>query len=78
LIRPKNKTYYFNDRGQPAYVYSQIVCASKFAMPPTPHDVKGNYPTFELPSSTFQLIEKPLEDLRLMHMMINLLDVFIC
>jgi hypothetical protein len=54
------------------------VCASKFAMPPTPHDVKGNYPTFELPSSTFQLIEKPLEDLRLMHMMINLLDVFIC
>jgi hypothetical protein len=54
------------------------VCASKFAMPPTPHAVKGNYPTLELASNTFQLIEEPLEDLRLMHMMINLLDVFIC
>jgi hypothetical protein len=30
-----------------------------------PH--KGNYPTFELPNDTFQLIEESLEDLRLMH-----------
>jgi hypothetical protein len=40
LIQPKSMTYYFNDRGQPAYVDSHIVCASKFAMPPTSHTVK--------------------------------------
>jgi hypothetical protein len=57
LIQPRSKTYYFNDSGQPTYVYSHIVCASKFVMPPTSHIVKGNYPTFELPNDTFQLIE---------------------
>ncbi len=50
LIWLGSRTYYFNDNGQLAYVYSHIVCASKFAMPPTLHIVKGNYPTFELPN----------------------------
>jgi hypothetical protein len=36
-------------------------------MPPTSHIIKGNYPTFELPNDTLQLIEESLEDLRLMH-----------
>jgi hypothetical protein len=67
LIRPQNMTYYFNDNGQHAYVYSHIVCASKFAMPPTLHTIKGNYPTFELPNDTLQLIEESFKDLRLMH-----------
>jgi hypothetical protein len=49
--------YYFNDSQQPTYVYSHIVCESKFAMPATLHIVKRNYPTFELPNETFQLIE---------------------
>jgi hypothetical protein len=35
-------------------------------MPPTLHIVKRNYPTFELPYEILQLIEKALEDLRLM------------
>jgi hypothetical protein len=34
-------------------------------MPPTSHNVKGNYPTFELPNDILQLIEEALEDLRL-------------
>jgi len=66
LIWPASKTYYFNDSGQPAYVYSHIMHASKFVMPPTSHTIKGNYSTFELPNETLQLIEKSLKDLRLM------------
>jgi len=67
LIQPRSKTYYFNDSGQPSYVYSHIVCTSNFAMPPTSHTVKENYPTFELPNDTLQLIIKSFEDIRLMH-----------
>jgi hypothetical protein len=66
LIWPTSKTYYFNYSGQPAYVYSHIMHASKFVMPLTSHTVKGNYSTFELPNETLQLIEKSLKDLRLM------------
>jgi hypothetical protein len=66
-MRPGSKTYYFNDSAQPTYVYSHIVCPSKFAMPPTSHNVKGNYPTFRLPIEIVQLIEESLEDLRLLH-----------
>jgi hypothetical protein len=57
-------TYYFNDDVPLAYIYSHLVCASKFAMPPTSHSVIRSYPTFELPNETFHLIEKALEDLR--------------
>jgi hypothetical protein len=39
---------------------------SKFAIPPTSHNIRGNYPSFELPVETLQLIEKTLEDLRLL------------
>ncbi len=67
LIRPGNRTYYFNDNGQFVYVYSHILCASKFAMPPTLQIIKGNYPAFELPNDILQLIKESLENLRLMH-----------
>jgi hypothetical protein len=53
LIRPGNMTYYFNDTGQLVYVYSHIVCTSKFAMPPTLHIIKRDYPTFELANDIF-------------------------
>ncbi len=53
LIRLGSRTYNFNDSGQLAYVFSHIVCASKFVMPPTSHTIKGNYPTFELPNDIF-------------------------
>jgi hypothetical protein len=35
-------------------------------MPPTSHNIRGHYPSFELPVETFQLIEKTLEDLSLL------------
>jgi hypothetical protein len=41
------------------------MCASNFAMPPS-HNIKGSYPSFELSIETLQLIEKALEDLRLL------------
>jgi hypothetical protein len=66
-IWPGNRIYYFNDEAKHAYIYSHLVCASKFAMPPTSHNVCGSYPTFELQNETLQLIEETLEDLRVLH-----------
>jgi hypothetical protein len=31
-----------------------LVCVSKFTMPPTSHNIRGSYPTFELPVETHQ------------------------
>jgi hypothetical protein len=67
LIWLGNKSYYFNDEANSAYIYSHLVCASKFAMPPTSHNVHGSYPTFELQNETLQLIEETLEDLHVLH-----------
>jgi hypothetical protein len=60
-----SRTYYFKDDVPPNYIYSHLlVCASKFAMPPTSHSIKGSYPTFELPNETLHLIEEALGNLR--------------
>lgn len=39
LLHPRNKTYFFNDDVEPAYIYSHLMCASKFGIPPTSHNV---------------------------------------
>jgi hypothetical protein len=67
LIWPRNRSYHFNDEVKLAYIYSHLMCASKFAMPPTSHNVHGSYPTFELQNETLQLIEEALEDLHVLH-----------
>jgi hypothetical protein len=36
-------------------------------MPLASHTIKENFPTFELPNDTSQLIEESFEDIRLMH-----------
>jgi hypothetical protein len=33
-------------------------------MPPTSYNIKGSYPTFELPNETFHFIEEALEKLK--------------
>jgi hypothetical protein len=58
---------FFNDNVEPTYIYSHLACASNFGMLPTSHNVKGNYPTFELPINMLQLIEEVLEDLKQLH-----------
>jgi hypothetical protein len=55
ILRLGSLTYYFNDDAQPAYVYSNLVCATKFIMPPTSHNVRGNYATFEPPNDHFSI-----------------------
>ncbi len=50
LLRPRSRTYFFNDDAQPTYIYLHLVCVAKFIMPPTSHNVRGNYLTFELPN----------------------------
>jgi len=66
LFQPRSRTYMLNDESQLAYIYSHLVCASNFALPPTTHNIRGSYLTFELLVDIFQLIEKALEDLRLL------------
>ncbi len=66
LLQLGSMTYYFNDDAPFAYIYSHLVYASKFAMPPTSHNIRGSYPTFELPNETLLLIEEALKDLRQM------------
>lgn len=39
LFCPWNKTYFFNDDVELAYIYSHLMCASKFGMLPTSHNV---------------------------------------
>ncbi len=57
LLRLRSQTYYFNNGTTPDYVYSHIVCASKFVIPPTLHSVKGNHPTYELLNEILQFIK---------------------
>ncbi len=59
-----SRTYYFNDDAPPTYIYSHLVYASKFVMPPMSHSVRRSYPMFELSNETLHLIEKALEDLK--------------
>ncbi len=54
LLQFEIKTYYFNEEVEPVYIYSHLVCVSKFTMPPTSHNIRGSYPTFELPVETHQ------------------------
>jgi hypothetical protein len=35
-------------------------------MPPTSHNIRSSYPSFELSVETFQLIEETLEDIKLL------------
>jgi hypothetical protein len=42
-----------NDESQLAYIYSHLVCESKFALPPITLNVRGNHPTFKLSVDTF-------------------------
>ncbi len=43
LLRLGSRTYFFKDDAQPTYISLHLVCAAKFIMPPTSHNVRGNY-----------------------------------
>ncbi len=66
LLRLGSMTYYFNDDVPLAYIYSHLVYASNFTMPLTSHNIRGSYPTFELPNETLLSIKEALKDLRQM------------
>jgi hypothetical protein len=41
-------TYLLKDDKPSAYIFSHLILASKFSMPPTSHIVKGKYASYEL------------------------------
>ncbi len=57
-ICPGNKFYYLLEDSPPMYVYSHLVVASKFLLPPTTHVVKGSLCTNELSANVLAIIQK--------------------
>jgi hypothetical protein len=67
LLCPRNMAYFFNNNVEPTYIYFHLVCVAKFGMPPTSRSFRDNYPTFQLPIDTLQLIEEAFDDLKQLH-----------
>jgi hypothetical protein len=55
---PSNIFYYLLEDSPPMYVYSHLVVASKFVLPPTTHVVKGSLCTYELFANVLTIIRK--------------------
>jgi hypothetical protein len=49
-----------------AFVFSHLILASKFSMPPACHVVKGNYATYELTNEITKVILEALDAVRLL------------
>jgi hypothetical protein len=54
-------TYIFRDDKLVAHVYSHLVLASKFSLPPTTHGIKCSYASYELDSSVINIIYDTLD-----------------
>jgi hypothetical protein len=57
---PHNRSYYLLGESPPTYVYSHLVVASKFTMPPTTHAVRGSLCTYELSSEVLVIIHESI------------------
>ncbi len=49
-----------------AHVYSHLMLASKFSLPPIADGVKGNYASYELDGNVIDLIYEPLDQVELL------------
>jgi hypothetical protein len=70
LLVPKigcrNRSYTLHDDKPHAFVFSHLILASKFSMPPTCHAMKGNYATYEFTQVVIEVISEALEDVKLL------------
>jgi hypothetical protein len=60
-LQAGSHTYALRDDKPPTYIYSQLIMASKFEMPPTEHSVKGSYATYELRVEVLECIIDVIE-----------------
>jgi hypothetical protein len=64
--RVSSKSYYLLENSLPAFVYSHLIMASKFPMPPTMHFVKGLLSTYELSTEVLEIIREGVVSQQLM------------
>jgi len=65
-LQPRNHSYTLCDDKLIAFVFSHLILASKFSMPPTLHVVKRNYATYELTHDVEKVILQALDAFRLL------------
>jgi hypothetical protein len=59
-IALENRSYYLLKNSCPTFVYSHLIVAYKFPMPPTTHVVRGSLSTSELFTKVLGFIHKGL------------------
>ncbi len=59
-------TYVIRDDKPPTYIFSHLINASKFTMPPIVHSINGNYATYELKFDVLNCIIDAIEATRLL------------
>jgi hypothetical protein len=57
-----NKSYVYLSESNVAYIHAHLVCASKFAIPPANHRVKGDDPVYSLSNETLELIRSAINE----------------
>jgi hypothetical protein len=60
-LSPNSCSYLLRDDKSLAYVFSHLILASKFPMPPTSHIVKGRYVSYKLSMEVVDIISNALE-----------------
>jgi hypothetical protein len=65
-LQPGSRSYTLCDDKLATFVFSHLILASKFFMPPTLHVVKGNYATYELTHDVEKVILKAFDAFRLL------------
>jgi hypothetical protein len=65
-LSAKSRSYTICDDQPIAFVFSHLILASKFSMPPITHVVKGNYVTYELTNGVSEVILKVLKTFKLL------------
>jgi hypothetical protein len=59
-------TYILKNDKPIAHVYSHLVLASKFSLPPIAHGIKGSYASYELDGSVIDIISDTLDQIKLL------------
>lgn len=54
-------TYLLRGDKPPTYIFSHLILASKFSMPPTSHIMKGKYASYELLPQVIDIVANAIE-----------------
>jgi hypothetical protein len=66
ILRLGSCTYILRNDKPVAHVYSHLVLASKFFLPPTAHGIKGSYASYELDGYVINIIFDTFDQVELL------------